>query len=246
MSSPTLEAIFENFLVLPGKPPLEQLEYWWTQERQKLSALAATPGELGTALEELSSQLLWQGLVAEEFRLMRSYDDITPQVRVWERVFQHLSLADEHGFVQECAAALPASRLYRYLAAQSCMRLGQGQLALDWITQALALDNVCTGSQNLLEEIVNRFPQVEDRYRLRGLKEYLKDKVCPAPSSALSSGWGGRAFLCQCPSWLPFPSGNVLEAEGADSIWNSDVAQELRKSVTDARPALAPPSFRWF
>jgi pyruvate-formate lyase-activating enzyme len=49
----------------------------------------------------------------------------------------------------------------------------------------------------------------------------------------LSSGWQGNAHLCACPAWQPFPVGNILTAESADAVWNSEAAREMRRSILD-------------
>jgi len=43
----------------------------------------------------------------------------------------------------------------------------------------------------------------------------------------------GETFACACPAWVPFSIGNVLNAESADALWNSQTAQEIRRSILD-------------
>src|SRR2546423_13300825 len=61
----------------------------------------------------------------------------------------------------------------------------------------------------------------------------LSDKFCPMPFTHFSTGFRGSVFACTCPAWVPFPIGNVVEAESADAIWNSEVVQEIRRSILD-------------
>jgi MoaA/NifB/PqqE/SkfB family radical SAM enzyme len=43
----------------------------------------------------------------------------------------------------------------------------------------------------------------------------------------------GSSYLCDCAAWLPFVAGNVVEADSPDAVWNSEQAQEIRRSVLD-------------
>jgi hypothetical protein len=75
----------------------------------------------------------------------------------------------------------------------------------------------------------------------------LKGRFCPRPFEVLVSGqstrWNeatnlteqvmGSSYLCDCAAWLPFVAGNVVEADSPDAVWNSDEAQEIRRSVLD-------------
>ncbi len=61
----------------------------------------------------------------------------------------------------------------------------------------------------------------------------LSDKFCHMPFTHLATGFKGDAFACCCPAWVPYPTGNVLEAESADAVWNSDGAAEIRRSILD-------------
>ena len=56
-------------------------------------------------------------------------------------------------------------------------------------------------------------------------------RFCSAPFESLETAPGGEAYFC-CPAWLPIPIGN-LSADGAEDVWNSPIAQEIRASILD-------------
>jgi sulfatase maturation enzyme AslB (radical SAM superfamily) len=57
----------------------------------------------------------------------------------------------------------------------------------------------------------------------------IKDKYCPKLYTWLEVDMFGKAWMC-CPSWLPYPIGNVLE-ETIEEIWNGEKAQTLRQQI---------------
>lgn len=57
----------------------------------------------------------------------------------------------------------------------------------------------------------------------------LKGRYCRKLFTWLEVDMHGRAWMC-CPSWLPYPIGNVLE-ESIAYLWNGPKAQELRKQI---------------
>jgi MoaA/NifB/PqqE/SkfB family radical SAM enzyme len=75
----------------------------------------------------------------------------------------------------------------------------------------------------------------------------LRGRFCPRPFEVLVSGqstrWNettnlteqvmGAAYVCDCAAWLPFVAGNVVEADSPDAVWNSEAAQEIRRSIHD-------------
>jgi MoaA/NifB/PqqE/SkfB family radical SAM enzyme len=60
-------------------------------------------------------------------------------------------------------------------------------------------------------------------------KKDLRGKYCDKLYTWLEVDMWGKAWMC-CPSWLPYPIGNVLE-ESLEEIWNGPKAQELRKQI---------------
>lgn len=59
----------------------------------------------------------------------------------------------------------------------------------------------------------------------------LTDRFCHVPFEELMTDSDGKAWTC-CPSFLPVPVGDIYTQDW-QSLWNSDVAQELRRSVLD-------------
>tara|TARA_B100001778_G_scaffold332742_1_gene339702 strand:- start:2050 stop:3243 length:1194 start_codon:yes stop_codon:yes gene_type:complete len=57
----------------------------------------------------------------------------------------------------------------------------------------------------------------------------LAGKYCNKLFTWLEVDMHGRCWMC-CPSWLPYPIGNILE-EDIEDIWNGPKAQELRKQI---------------
>jgi len=57
----------------------------------------------------------------------------------------------------------------------------------------------------------------------------LKGKFCDKLYNWLEIDMHGKAWMC-CPSWLPYPIGNVLE-QSLEEIWNSEKAQTLRNQI---------------
>ena len=66
---------------------------------------------------------------------------------------------------------------------------------------------------------------------LGGLDEYLAQSFCAMPFQHFEVTSGGQGWLC-CPDMLPVPVGEVTNGH-AFTIWNSPMAQEIRKSIID-------------
>ena len=60
-------------------------------------------------------------------------------------------------------------------------------------------------------------------------KKDLKGKYCSKLYTWLEIDMFGKAWMC-CPSWLPYPIGNVLE-ESLEEIWNGTKARILREQI---------------
>lgn len=195
---------------------------------------------LGRQLETLCTQLEYMGLRRRDAGLA-SYTDITPQADLFHGLFKLFRIqeyipegANLELFLNRWVRVFPESRLYLYLLAELQFEKGASEAALKNVNAALTLNNVCIGSQRLLERIARKHPYFEDvPANLADAKEYLKDRFCAAPFDALSTGWQGDAFICTCPAWMPFKIGNITEAESADTLWNSAKAIELRTSILD-------------
>lgn len=60
-------------------------------------------------------------------------------------------------------------------------------------------------------------------------KKDLKGRFCGKLWTWLEVDMWGKAWLC-CPSWLPYPVGNVL-TDSLEEIWNGEKAQTLRNQI---------------
>jgi len=106
--------------------------------------------------------------------------------------------------------------------------------AIDFIRRALRVDSVCVASQRLLHRAYQMQRDAGVTAPEHAVLDYdLTDKFCHLPFTHFSTGFRGATFGCLCPAWLPYSMGNILEAESADAIWNSDAAQEIRRSILD-------------
>jgi len=57
-------------------------------------------------------------------------------------------------------------------------------------------------------------------------------KRCPRPFDTVLIDKQGSCYLCECTSWLPQSAGN-LQIKTLDEIINSDVADELQRTILD-------------
>lgn len=57
----------------------------------------------------------------------------------------------------------------------------------------------------------------------------LVGKYCSKPFTWAEIDMHGRVWLC-CPSWLPYPIGNILE-NTLEELWNNEKAQTLRNQI---------------
>lgn len=182
------------------------------------------------------------GHVRLEDSRLRSYEDISIQVTVLQRLACYLS--EEASFpggydaltsllVDECPGSRPA------LLVRAGLLLEQPRLdaaidnAIELIERALRIQAVCPSAQQLLRRAVQARRQGSGDTELDGLNYDLSDKFCHMPFTQLSTGYKGDAFACCCPAWVPFPVGNVLTAPTANAVWNSEAAVEIRRSVLD-------------
>jgi len=125
--------------------------------------------------------------------------------RAWYRASPHIALALEYRAIGAKAGALEAMT-----AALSCNHW-------DLYTQDVAAD-------------ITAWAEGADNPRAV-TDAYLQSRFCTVPFEMLETTPNGDAYVC-CPSWLPIPIGNI-ERQSAEQIWNSPVAQELRRSILD-------------
>ncbi len=101
--------------------------------------------------------------------------------------------------------------------------------AIASIERALRVDSVCPTAQRLLL----RARRMKRGAEADANEDDLAGKFCHMPFTHFSTGFRGDVFPCLCPAWLPFSIGNIFEAESFEAIWNSERAQEIRRSILD-------------
>jgi len=204
----------------------------WLDGGESGAALAA---ELLAGAGRLDDGRIWHG-----DQPFRSYVDVSVQVKLVRIAIDVLAARDATQLVEPLQLAellLDAdrdSRVALLVHAQLLLESGQTEAAIEAIRHALRVQAVCITAQQMLfrayelaREQGSRAPELE------ALDYDLSDKFCPMPFTHFSTGFRGSTFACTCPAWVPFPIGNVIEAESADAIWNSGVAQEIRRSILD-------------
>jgi MoaA/NifB/PqqE/SkfB family radical SAM enzyme len=181
------------------------------------------------------------GTVWHKDARLKSYVDVSIQVKALRIFIDHLAAisppADRVGPPTLIALLLehfPTSRTALLVHADILLEESDVDQAIDTIERALRIQAVCPTAQQLLYRAFQAKRDVGSTDKRLAVLDYdLKDKFCKVPFQHLSTGWKGNAHACACPAWVPFPIGNILAAESADAIWNSDVALEIRRSVLD-------------
>lgn len=179
------------------------------------------------------------GHVRLEGSTLRSYEDISIQVTTLRRLADYLTgeVALPGGFPSLAALLVeqvPDSRPALLVRAEMLMEQSRLDEAIVLIQRALRIQAVCPSAQRLLDRALRAQRQIRgDGGELDGSNYDLSDKFCHMPFTHLATGFKGDAFVCCCPAWVPFPVGNVLTAESAEDVWNSEGAAEIRRSVLD-------------
>ena len=186
---------------------------------------------------------------------LRAYCDITASLAVFDLLVREIagefSLPGVEGEI-DVALRLAAAGNWReplVAAGRRLLSAGRYDEAADCARRALNVVTACPVSQHLLMDALRerrRGGGTIDRVEQSGLAD-LQGRFCPRPFEVLVSGqstrWNeatnlteqvmGSTYLCDCAAWLPFVAGNVVEADSPDAVWNSDQAQEIRRSVLD-------------
>jgi molybdenum cofactor biosynthesis enzyme MoaA len=117
---------------------------------------------------------------------------------------------------------------------RACLKRGDFAGAAAFARHSLAIQAVCIDSQRLLFDALTAARQHGDETKPTDISiESLKGRFCSRPFTTLVSGSEGRTFICDCPAYVPIATGNLLYSKGAEDVWNSPVAQEIRRSVLD-------------
>src|SRR5260221_383285 len=212
---------------------------------QRLTRLAHDLEADGTKRLQFAELLLkactWidSGQVRHEGSKLRSYVDVSVQVRVLRRFVDYFSgasvaIPDSLSLTALLLEGFPDSRPALLVHAELLLEVRRLEEAVEVIQRALRIQAVCPSAQQLLgrayairREIGGGAPELD------GMNYDLSDKFCHMPFTHLSTGYQGDAFVCCCPAWVPYPVGNVFQVDSAEGVGNSQVAAEIRRSVLD-------------
>jgi MoaA/NifB/PqqE/SkfB family radical SAM enzyme len=196
----------------------------------------AGEAELVIALLEASAEADDGTLWHRELRF-RSYVDVSLQAKVLRVLVGRVASAGATTPLLLAAAVVnhaPDSRPGLIVYGDLLLDAGEVDAALDIARRALRIQAVCMTAQDVLLRAYRAKRAAGSTDAEFGVVDFdLTDRFCAAPFTHLSTGFEGNAFTCTCPAWVPFPVGNVHEAESPEAVWNSDVAAEIRRSVLD-------------
>jgi hypothetical protein len=209
-----------------------------------------------TTFQHTLSWIAYQEEITGNESRLRAYCDITASLAVLDLLVPEIAaefslpgVEGEIGVTLRLAAAAGSWREPLVAAGRRLLAVGRYDEAADCARRALTIVTACPVSQRLLMDALrerHRAGGASDRVEQNGLAD-LRGRFCPRPFEVLVSGqstrWNevtnlteqvmGSTYLCDCAAWLPFMAGNVVEADSPDAVWNSEQAQEIRRSVLD-------------
>lgn len=209
-----------------------------------------------TSFQHTLSWISYQEEITGSGSKLRSYCDITGSLAVFDLLVREIaaefSLQGVEGEIDVALRLATAAGSWReplVAAGRRMLSAGRFDEAADCARRALNVVTACPVSQLLLMDALrdrHRAGGTIDGVEQNGLAD-LKGRFCPRPFEVLVSGqstrWNettnlteqvmGSTYLCDCAAWLPFVAGNVVEADSPDAVWNTDQAQEIRRSVLD-------------
>ncbi|HEX9983967.1 MAG TPA: radical SAM/SPASM domain-containing protein [Thermoanaerobaculia bacterium] len=183
---------------------------------------------------------------------LRAYCDIAATLAVFDvllpAVAAELSL-DELDVATRLAAATESRRELLVAAGRRLLAAGRHDDAAACARRALDVMTACPQSQQLLMDALRARQAAGGTLtapEAHGLTD-LRGRFCPRPFEMIVSGQGSRwnettgapeqvmgsTYACDCGAWLPFVTGNMLEGDSPDAVWNSAGMQEVRRSVLD-------------
>lgn len=120
-----------------------------------------------------------------------------------------------------------------YLAGQK-LREEDWQGAIKYAQEALNSDSRCLLSQSVVTHSLAQLGQKAKE--IKGIppsfKIDLTERFCHIPFTTAAVNPGGDVHQC-CALMVPVRSGNIYDDTNWDDIWNSEAAQEVRKSIHD-------------
>src|SRR5947207_4098699 len=183
---------------------------------------------------------------------LRAYCDIEASLAVFEtllpEIAKELSL-DPIDAAMRLGTASAGWREPLVASGRRMLAAGRHEEAAASARRALDIVSACPVSQRLLMDALRArrsagatlTPTEEN-----GLAD-LRGRFCPRPFEVIVSGQGvrwndetgateqviGSTYPCDCAAWVPFVTGNMLEGESPEAVWNSPGMQEVRRSVLD-------------
>ncbi|HEX8174953.1 MAG TPA: radical SAM/SPASM domain-containing protein [Pyrinomonadaceae bacterium] len=212
--------------------------------------------KFATSFQNALNWIAYQEEVTGSESKLRAYCDITASLAVFELLVQEIAaefstpgVEGEISVALRLAAAAGSWREPHVAAGRRMLSAGRYDEAVDCARRALNIVTACPVSQRLLMDALRERRRAGgsiDHVEQNGLAD-LRGRFCPRPFEVLVSGqstrWNdatnlteqvmGSSYLCDCAAWLPYVAGNVVEAESPDAVWNSEQAQEIRRSVLD-------------
>jgi hypothetical protein len=196
----------------------------------------ASEAELVARLLETCA-LLYYPTVGHAEVGFQSYVDVSIEVKALHILLEELAPRASTTALELAGVVVqhsPDSRPGLIARGDLLLAAGDVEGAIHVAQRALRVQAVCMTAQDLLLRAYRRKRDAGSDDPELALVDYdLSDRFCPMPFTHLSTGFQGNAFVCTCPAWVPFPVGNVLEAETPDEVWNSDAAVEIRRSIHD-------------
>lgn len=144
------------------------------------------------------------------------------------------AMAAELGAAPETRALLPAAAVAARatlslvaLNAAALVALGEGDsgAAEELAGEVVARDHHDLVAQRLVDAARRRSADLADE-----TDRWLADRFCAAPFEQIETRTNGAVHFC-CSGWQPVPIGNL--ASGAEAMWNSENAREIRRSILD-------------
>jgi len=165
--------------------------------------------------------------------LSRRYFDSGFYVKNCLRLLRKLPEPLWHSAVEALQQSVTTSYLRGLIVGLYYHEAGDYNSALPFFRAAAYANPLDLYAQGLLieSEIAGAEAQGRRHATFSGLGEYLAGSFCERPWQHFELSSKGNVYMC-CPGWLPAPIGEISQGS-AFQIWNSDMAQEIRRSVMD-------------
>ncbi|HYO77113.1 MAG TPA: radical SAM/SPASM domain-containing protein [Thermoanaerobaculia bacterium] len=233
------------------------LEYIRLRVSLALALLAGGPSVLDDSqfareLHSAFSPLAFAPEITVKGAKLRAYCDISATVTLFDAILREIAEAlslDELEIATRIAAVSVGGREAHIAAGHRLLAAGRYDEAAAHARLALDIISACPISQKLLVDALRarRAAGATLTDAEENGQADLRGRFCPRPFEVIVSGQGvrwdettgataqvmGSTYACDCAAWVPFVTGNMLEGESADAVWNSPGMQEVRRSVLD-------------